>query len=147
MMATDVSALQCIPMFRDLSAPRLKLVLMASQRTSYRPGDCLIMQGGKAENVFIILEGKAKVTRQDGDESVVIGELKRGSVVGEIGVVLEQPYSSTIVAETSVVTLRIDKRTFIDLLSQVPQFSLGLIRELASRLLKTNDLYARALSQ
>jgi CRP-like cAMP-binding protein len=134
-------------MFRDIDAAKLKLIALASQRANYRPGDRLLSQGDRADTVFVILEGKAAITRNDSGRDVPIAVVDAGSVVGEMGVVLDRPHSGTITAETSVVALRIDKRTFLDLLAQVPQFSLAVIRELASRLLETSENYVKAVSR
>jgi CRP-like cAMP-binding protein len=147
MLSSDVVSLQRISMFRDLDAAKLKLIALASQRANYRAGDHLLRQGDKADTVFVILEGKAKVLRNEGGGDVAIAELESGAVVGEMGVVLDRPYSGTIIAETAVTALRIDKRTFLDLLTQIPQFSLAVIRELATRLLETSNLYVKALSR
>lgn len=147
MLSSEVSSLERIPMFRNVDTAKLKLIAIASQRTNYRSGDTLLSEGDRAETVFIILEGKARVMRADGDKIVKIAEVQSGSVVGEMGVVLDRPYSGTIIAETPVTALRIDKRTFLDLLTKVPQLSLALIRELSSRLLETSNLYVKALSR
>jgi CRP-like cAMP-binding protein len=147
MLVNDVTSLQRIPMFKDVDTAKLKLIVLASQRASYRIGDRLLTEGERADTVFIILEGKANVMRNDGASDVQIAQVESGAVVGEMGVVLDKPYSGTIIAETAVTVLRIDKRTFLDLLTQVPQFSLALIRELANRLLETSKLYVKALSR
>jgi CRP-like cAMP-binding protein len=147
MLSSDIGSLQRIPLFRDIDQAKLKLIALASERTNYRAGDQLLRQGDRAETVFVILEGKARVLRNEDGTDVKIAELGDGAVVGEMGVVLDKPYSSTIVADTPIVALRIDKRTFQDLLAQVPQFSLALIRELASRLLETSGLYVKALTR
>jgi CRP-like cAMP-binding protein len=147
MLTSDVSSLQRIAMFRDVDAAKLKLIAMASQRTTYRIGDKLFSEGASSDAVFIILDGRATVMRSDGNGDVVVARVEEGALVGEIGLVLDKPYLGTVVAETSVIALRIDKRTFFDLLHQVPQFSMALIRELAGRLLDTSDLYVKALAR
>jgi CRP-like cAMP-binding protein len=147
MLANDVSSLQRIPMFRDVDTAKLKLIVLAGQRANYRVGDQLLKEGDRADTVFIILDGKARVLRSDGASDVQIAEVETGAVVGEMGVVLDRPYSGTIIAETPVTALRIDKRTFLDLLTQIPQLSMALIRELATRLLETSSLYVKALSR
>ena len=147
MLSNEVSSLQRISMFRDVDAAKLKLIALASQRTNYRAGDRLLKEGDRAETVFIILEGKARVLRGQGDGEIQIATVESGAVVGEMGVVLDRPYSGTIVAETPLTALRIDKRTFLDLLTKVPQLSLALIRELAGRVLATSDLYVKAMSR
>ena len=147
MLSNEVTSLQRIPMFRDVDTAKLKLIALASQRTNYRAGDRLLKEGDRAETVFIILEGKARVLRGEGDGEIQIATVESGAVVGEMGVVLDRPYSGTIIAETPLTALRIDKRTFLDLLTKVPQLSLALIRELASRVLATSDLYVKAMSR
>jgi CRP-like cAMP-binding protein len=147
MLSIDIGSLRRSPLFHDLEQSKLKLIALASQRVSYRIGDKLLRQGDKAEYVFVIMEGHASVLRAEEGVEARIAELEGGAVVGEMGVVLDRPYSSTVVADTAVTALRIDKRTFEDLLAQVPQFSLALIRELAGRLFETSGLYAKALSR
>ena len=147
MLSHEVASLQRIPMFRDVDSAKLKLIAIASQRANYRSGDRLLTEGGRADTVFIIIEGRAKVVRGEPGAEIEIATVETGSVVGEMGVVLDRPYSGTIVADTPVTALRIDKRTFLDLLTKVPQLSMALIRELAGRVLATSDLYVKALSR
>lgn len=147
MLSHEVASLQRIPMFREVDAAKLKLIAIASQRANYRSGDRLLTEGDRADTVFIIIEGRAKVVRGEAGAEIEIATVETGSVVGEMGVVLDRPYSGTIVADTPVTALRIDKRTFLDLLTKVPQLSMALIRELAGRVLATSDLYVKALSR
>jgi CRP-like cAMP-binding protein len=147
MLVNDVKFLQNTPMFRDIDTAKLKLIALASERANYRPGERLMTEGARADSVFVILEGTASVLRNEAGMNVAIATVGLGEVVGEIGVVLDRPYSGTIVAETALTALRIDKRTFLDLLSQVPQFSLAVIRELANRLLATSGAYAKAIAK
>jgi CRP-like cAMP-binding protein len=147
MLSHEVASLQRIPMFRDVDPSKLKLIALASQRANYRSGDRLLTEGGRADTVFIIIDGRAKVVRGEAGAEIEIATVETGSVVGEMGVVLDRPYSGTIVADTPVTALRIDKRTFLDLLTKVPQLSMALIRELAGRVLATSDLYVKALSR
>jgi CRP-like cAMP-binding protein len=50
-----------------------------------------------------------------------------------------------VTAATDLVVLEIGKADFLELLKELPQLSMGLIRELARRLVRTSDLYAKAL--
>jgi CRP-like cAMP-binding protein len=147
MLSSDVKVLQGMPMFQNVEPAKLKLIALASERANYRPGERLLTAGGRAESVFVILEGRADVLIGEGGSEIKVAKVGLGEVVGEIGVVLDQPYAATIVAETPLAALRIDKRTFLDLLAQVPQFSLAVIRELASRLLATNERFAKAVAK
>jgi CRP/FNR family transcriptional regulator, cyclic AMP receptor protein len=144
--ASEVASLQRIPMFRDVDVTKLKLIALAGRRVHYRPGDTILQQGDPAQMVFVIMEGSASVMREVDGNKVHLADVGAGSLVGEVGVVLDQPYSGTIVATNELTALQIDQTTFLELLRQVPQLSLALIRELSRRLLATSELYARAVS-
>ncbi len=147
MLQNDVCSLQQIPMFKGVDPAKLKLIALASERATYKPGEHLLTEGDRADAVFVVMEGEARILRHGAGEDIELATVKSGSVVGDMGVVLDRPYSGTIVAATPVVALRIDKRTFLDLLAQIPQFSLAVIRELAGRLLATSDSYIKAISR
>ena len=147
MLHTDVRSLQQIPMFKGVEPAKLKLIALASERACYKPGDHLLNEGDRADAVFVVIEGEARILRQGSGQDIELATVRSGSVVGDMGVVLDRPYSGTIVAATPVVALRIDKRTFLELLAQIPQFSLAVIRELAGRLLATSDSYVKAVSR
>ena len=60
-----------------------------------------------------------------------------------MGILSDSPRSATIVAAAPTTALRIDKRVFLELLTQFPQMSIAVMRELASRLEKMNTQLAR----
>ncbi len=146
MFANEVASLQKVPMFRDVDVAKLKLVAMAGQRLHYEKGDMILRQGDKATAVFVMMEGEAEIVRSVDGPSVRLAVVGPGALVGEIGIILEQPYSGTIVALSNVTALQLDSATFLELLKQVPQLSMALIKELSRRLLATSELYAKAVS-
>lgn len=146
MFANEVASLQRIAMFRELEVPKLKLIAMAGQRLHYAKGDVILRQGERARSVFVVMEGEAEVVRSTEGTDVKLAVVGPGALMGEIGVVLEQPYSATISALTKLTALQIDEATFLELLKQVPQLSMALIKELSRRVLVTSELYAKAVS-
>jgi CRP-like cAMP-binding protein len=60
-----------------------------------------------------------------------------------MGILSDSPRSATIIAASPTTALRIDKRVFLELLTQFPQMSIAVMRELASRLEKMNTQIAR----
>lgn len=138
--------LQRIAIFRDVDIAKLKLIAMAGSRLHYAAGEVILRQGDPAEMVYVIMEGEAEVTRDTGSSKLTLAKVGSGALVGEIGVVLQQPYSATITVLTDVIALQVDKSTFLELLQQVPQLSMALIRELSRRLVRASDLYAKAIS-
>ena len=60
-----------------------------------------------------------------------------------MGILADQPRSATVTAEVPTTALRIDRRVFLELLSQFPQIAIAVMRELAHRLEMTNQQLAQ----
>ncbi|MBV9076663.1 MAG: Crp/Fnr family transcriptional regulator [Methylobacteriaceae bacterium] len=140
----EVKSLKQVPMFKDIDPTRLKLLAFTSERVSYRAGQRLFVQGDVADAAFVLLEGKVDVVLSDGGNQVKVAELGQNAILGEMGILSGMPRSATVVASEPSSALRIDRRVFLELLSQFPQMSLAIMRELARRLERTNAQLVRA---
>lgn len=134
----EVQSLRQVPMFRDIEASRLKLLAFTSERIHFSKGQRFFAQGDAADAAYVILEGRADVVLDNPAGPVKVAELGRNALVGEMGILSDAPRSATVVATESSSALRIDKRVFFELLGQFPQMSIAIMRELASRLERTN---------
>lgn len=134
----EVQSLRQVPMFRGIEPSRLKLLAFTSERISFAAGQKFFSQGDAADAAYVILDGRADVVLETKDGPLKVAELGRNALVGEMGILSENPRSATIVATDPSSALRIDKRVFLDLLTQFPQMSIAVMRELANRLERTN---------
>ena len=140
---TEVSSLRQVPMFRDIDGARLKLLAFTSERVQFAAGERFFAQGDPADAAYVILDGRAEVRLNAPAGEITVAQLGRNALVGEMGILSDAPRSATIVAVEPATALRIDKRVFLELLTQFPQISLAVMRELASRLERTNAQLAR----
>ena len=134
----EVQSLRQVPMFRDIDPSRLKLLAFTSERIHFSEGQRFFRQGDAADAAYVILDGRADVVLSNPAGEVKVAELGRNALVGEMGILSDAPRSATVVATEPSSVLRIDKRVFLELLSQFPQMSIAVMRELASRLERTN---------
>lgn len=142
---TEVQSLRQVPMFRDIEPSRLKLLAFTSERVKFAAGQKLFSQGDAGDAAYVILDGKADVVLDAKDGHVKVAELGKNALVGEMAILSDVPRSATVVASEPSTALRIDKRVFLELLTQFPQMSIAVMRELASRLERTNaQLLARS---
>lgn len=144
---TEVQALRQVPMFKGVEPSRLKLLAFTSERIRFAAGQRFFTQGDAADAAYVILDGRADVVLSSrGGGEVKVAELGRNALVGEMGILSDQPRSATVISAEPSSALRIDKRVFLELLGQFPQISIAIMRELASRLERTNAqlLAARA---
>ena len=140
----ESEALQKIPMFRNVDIAKLKLFAMSGHHITYTAGESLFRQGEMSDAVFIILEGSVDIVREADGKRVRVAQLGEGNMVGETGVLCSRTRNATVEAATSVCVLQIDKNTFNQVVSEVPQLSLALARELAGRIEEMNKRLAEA---
>lgn len=137
-LETEVQCLRQVPMFRDIDPARLKLLAFTSEQVQFADGQRFFSQGDPADAAYVILEGRAHVLLDTPGGEIQVAELGRNALVGEMGILGENPRSATIIAAEPTTALRIDKRIFLELLAQFPQMSLAVMRELTNRLERTN---------
>lgn len=138
----EIRTLQQIPMFRDLEVSKLKLMAFAGQRITCREGELLFDEGDPPDAVYVILEGEVEVIRTGAAGEVVLARLGRNELIGEIGVLCNKCRNARIIALSNVQALRIDKITFMQIVQQVPQLAMAIIRELSERLEHTSEKLA-----
>ena len=144
-LETEVQSLRQVPMFRGIEPSRLKLLAFTSERISFSAGQTFFAQGDAADAAYVILDGTAEVVLATPEGPLKLAEFGRNAIVGEMGILTDTPRSATVVALEATSALRIDKRVFLDLLTQFPQMSIAVMRELAARLERTNaQLSARS---
>jgi CRP-like cAMP-binding protein len=142
-LETEVQSLRQVPMFRDIDPARLKLLAFTSERVNFAEGQRFFSQGDAADAAYVILQGRADVSLESAGGAIKVAELGQNALVGEMGILSDSPRSATIIAVAPTTALRIDKRVFLELLTQFPQMSVAVMRELASRLEKMNAQLAR----
>lgn len=65
-------------------------------------------QGDASDNMVLILEGMVDVLKENTGE--ILATLKAGDIVGEMGFVSDEPRSASVLTQTRVEVLEIDKR-------------------------------------
>ena len=109
-----------------------------------QPGDVLFNEGDRGEIMYLIREGKIKITKGKGDEEKTLAVLKEGDFFGEMAIIDGSPRSAGAVAVTPVSLLVIDKESFKDKLRENPLIEYVL--ETLTRRLRTADEQIRLLT-
>lgn len=130
----DLASLKQIPLFRSLPKPRLKLVALMGEKLHFDAGARIIDEGEQPEGVYFILEGEVELSREreDGHSRRLL--LETGMIFGDVPMLCGQPYVGQVAAKSAVSALRLPRDLFFELLETIPEFSMALSRDLASRL-------------
>ena len=143
----DVDLLRNVPLFRNLDSAKLKLLAFTSERLTFADGDVLFAQGDEGDSAYVIVEGTADVMIATPKGPVTVASVKQNDWVGEIAILCDVPRTATIRATDKLVTLRISKEIFFQLVLQFPQMSVEVMRELAFRLESTNQKLQEAVGK
>ena len=111
---------------------RRELAAVARRTTTVhaRRGEILIREGATAREVFVIVEGSARVVR-GGDPIATLGP---GDICGELAVLDHGPRTATVVAESDLVVEASTEQEFTELLHEIPSLSTELLKQLSVRL-------------
>jgi len=138
-LEADIGCLKRLPLFHALPGPRLKLVALMGEKLRFEAGTRIIAEGEEPEGVYVVLEGEVEISNERADGRSKRFLLATGSIIGDVPILCGQGYVGQVTAKSDVTTLRLPKDLFFELLETIPDFSLALSRDLASRLYRLAD--------
>ena len=106
----------------------------------YAAGDIVFRQGDEADGVYIVQEGEIELLLDD----VLVGLEQAGGIIGEMAMIDETTRSATARASTECVLQHLDRDQFINMIEASPSFVFHLMRVMAERLRRTNELLGKA---
>lgn len=97
---------------------------------TFAAGDKLIHAGDIAEDVFIIIEGRAEAW-VNGQK---VGEIEKDEIFGAMAVFTDEPRNATVIASEPCTVMLIPKDQFITLMHSNPRIAHSLIESMARRI-------------
>ena len=143
-LQTEVELLRRIPLFANIETSRLKLLAFTSERLTFDQGAELFREGDRGDSAYLILKGAVDILVSSPNGPVVVATLNENNIVGEMALLCEMPRTATVTAKEPLDTLKIKKELFFQMLRDIPQMTLEIMRELAVRLHNVNKELAAA---
>ena len=122
--------LKSIWLFSGCSASELRKIRSSLDALTVPAGKILVEEGRIGQEFFIIVDGRASVTRN----GRTVATLEAGSHFGELALLDRRPRSASVVSETDMDVLVMSQRQFNGVLESVPTISRKLLSALATRL-------------
>ncbi len=133
------SALANCGLFRALKAEQIPQLAKAGEIVRFESGDHIVTQGDPSDSFFVIMEGDAAVTIDRNGEAVGLGSVPTPVSVGEVGLLLGEKRTASVIARSEVLALRFGAKAFEAMFKKIPEFGVALSAGLAYRLHHVSD--------
>src|SRR5262249_43816659 len=116
------------PLFTQLDAKALDDIRRPTPPRRYAAGDGICREGARPDCVLVLQRGSADVyvTSQAEMRTAIVGHLRAGDIVGEVGALTGLPRSATVVAFSDVGALEIRRQDLDGLLARHPRLQTNL---------------------
>ena len=122
--------LKSIVLFSQLPGEDLTQVAQVSVEEAHEPGDEIFSEGEAGDALYLVLDGKVRVHKQDR----VLAELGERECFGEMALLDAAPRSATVTALGETQLLKIAREDFQEIMSEKPEIAVGIIKVLTHRL-------------
>ena len=134
-----IKLLQSVELFWDLKDEELGYISEKMVARKYDPGNYIFLEESDGEQCFFVVKGSVKVTRlsKDGRE-VILAMLNQGDFFGEMSLLDGKSRSANVIALEKTEVLTLNRKDFLIVLQEYPKIAIQLLKELASRLRKSD---------
>ncbi|WP_454019168.1 cyclic nucleotide-binding domain-containing protein [Azospirillum sp. Marseille-Q6669] len=108
----------------------------------FKSGDLLFRRGDASDCVLWVKHGEIEVLRENGDNAILIGHVRGGEWLGEMGVIEGRSRSATARAVSDGAAEVLSPQEFLDRVSRDASLARGLIQRLSIRLRTIEDKIA-----
>ena len=130
MARRDADLLARVPLFAGLSKRHLRNVAGIAKHLALGEGSEVAKEGDPGNDFYVIAAGQARVVRG----GRTIAKLMPGDFFGEIALLDGGPRTASVVAETPIELLVLNRKPFTQVLERDPSVVLKMLEELAARL-------------
>ncbi len=140
-MTTDtLDLLRQVDLFQHLSDKQLDTLAQQTRELSFRKNAILMTEGDAGESMYIVQSGLVKIFVSDDEgKELVLYQHGRGTVIGDIALLDDEPRSASVATLEKTTALVISKSSFLKCLSDNPDMAHGIIRSLTQRLRQATE--------
>ncbi len=129
-----VKPLLGVELFQGLKPMQITEIARRADRIVYKPGDVIVKQDAHGDAAILIVAGDAVRLAGPYDIDPHDEPIPAGALLGEMAMLIETDYVSTIIARTPVRALRINRRALQAQMSEDQSLADHLVQRIASRL-------------
>lgn len=145
-----------VPLFQGFNDTEIRQVAEIAQVKEFSPGEVVIRQGQRSQDLWVLLEGQCEVIKLTGDgkphgDAVILAVLEPNSHFGEMSFFHSAPHSASVLAKTPVKLARIIRGDYEELIQEgcraAYKLAYNTVQCLAERLRKMDEWVAELLNK
>ncbi|MEB3325997.1 MAG: mechanosensitive ion channel family protein [Cyanobacteriota bacterium] len=133
-------ALRRNTLFAGLKEEQQAALVEASQTLCFGPGEVIVQEGAEGDSLYIVLLGGVEVSKEVDGRQLVVRQLGKNDVFGEMTLFLDAPRSATVRALDECRLLRVDRPSVQALLRDDPALLERFATLVAARQAELNNL-------
>ena len=138
--------LKYVPIFSDLNDSTIEQISKIGIRKTFKKDSVILFEHETGSALFVIVEGKVKISRMSDDgREVILTILNDSDFFGEMAILDGLSRSANVTAMEDSELYIIQRNDFIALLQTHPEISISLLKELTQRM-RAADLKIKSLS-
>ena len=141
-MITPIHVLRRIPLFASLPEPDLLHLVNMLRRENLRKGETLFRQGDVGTALYLILQGRIKISMSRQADTVTLAILGPGEFLGEMALLDGLPRSADAIAIDDSYLYALSRTDFLAFLVNKEKAVRSVLASLSMRLRRTDALLA-----
>jgi CRP/FNR family transcriptional regulator/CRP/FNR family cyclic AMP-dependent transcriptional regulator len=135
-----IESLRSIPLFSAVSDEDLEAISSLLIERRFPKNKTLVEEGLPGDFMYVIREGRVKVTKLSGDgREKILEMLETGDFFGEMSLLDSAPRSASVKALTDVRILALARNDFLNVLQRSSGLALAVIQEITRRLRQVDE--------
>ncbi len=127
------------PLFSALTEQERRKISAEMQLKVYQKGQSIIVEDAPSEAMFFVDSGWVSIFSEESGRKVSLANLGPGSVLGEVDLLLDRPYSTTAEAASEVNLWSLNKSDLKELIATHPMIGIKLSLALGSRVFRVTE--------
>ncbi|MEZ4309636.1 MAG: Stp1/IreP family PP2C-type Ser/Thr phosphatase [Polyangiaceae bacterium] len=131
-----------MPLFSRLNERELLRIMQVAEVRAYAPGEEVVREGDRGDELFIVLSGLVQIVRGD----TVLTEVGQGEHFGEMALIRAMPRSATVIAVDMSELIALHRADFFEILRKEHELAVKLLWQFLGVLADRLDQTSRDLS-
>jgi CRP-like cAMP-binding protein len=143
-----VTRLQALDLFQGLSDASLEAICNAASRRRVASGGYFFFQGDPAEWIFVLVEGRIKVSQATFDgQQVLLRMLTPYALFGGVAFSQNETYPANALADEDSLALCWSKARLMDFIVTEPKLALNAVRMMADHVLEFQERFSQLATE